>query len=370
MFSIVQESPPSDLLIVHSHHHSEKALTHLVIQELRSLCPLLLEQYRLIISYLPNLMDSVTISDEMPTSPLQTTSYQMTTIPLIYTNYFRPNCIPKKDINYSSDELIRLSEDPYEFYEEIDAYKDMNNGFPFDQNLLVLSLCTCLKMSPVLREFVSKSSLDQFSEMRHNKERPLTLLTVGMGGGYHEIAYAIVPFAQAGFSKMNVVCIDQDPMIVFIINAMTDFCKNKLPQCDIRFYKFSHIEDYAFAAQYVTFLRPDFLLLLDLTDHEYNIGNETFRDYSFSFLQKEELLSPGTVIVYSTYTIALVQVIRTAICCTYQNMSGHLNNIVPRKEFMEILKGYPRQPLHTWQVCKRQQTINVGTLHHLIVQSI
>ena len=171
---------------------------------------------------------------------------------------------------------------------------EVNNYF---FSFSMLEFCHCLKMPGVLRNRLENDSIELLSQKQTNKEKTITLVSLGPGKFYQEFAY-LAKMAHAGYKKIRFIGIDTDTSTS--THHLDSACKNIIP-AKITIEKLNSLNDYVAKAIKDKTLCPDLLLLIDLNDLNLSVDGQLLSKYSFKQLYNNNLLKKGAVISHSTY---------------------------------------------------------------------
>lgn len=226
-------------------------------------------------------------------------------------------------------EIQRLRQDPYKFFAEVQAAKKELHlfHFPFHSSLLFLQVCPCKKLSSEMREQLERTSISLIDQT-HPKHTPITIVSIGPGGAYQELVY----LAKLNYKQVTLILVDPANVMV---GALDVFCKKKLPESSITIIKYNKLDDYIKEAIKQENLKPDLLLLLDLTDKKYEVDKQKLSDYAFHTLKGNGLVKNGSIIAYSTLDIVDSQFIPKAVCCSYDGSNELVEIKQDRREFTD-----------------------------------
>lgn len=194
----------------------------------------------------------------------------------------------------SSSEFDRLCNEPYKFYQEIEkaiideTCSRFNPSFPF------LKLCPCEKMNSNLRIKLENDSIELLKQTHPSKET-INVVSVGAGGLYQELVY-LAKLAKVGYKNIRLIAIDPKPIF---IGALDGACKDLIPAKITIDDQYTSLANYIQKATQDKTLRPDLLLLIDLTDDKFKVNSQFLSDYSFDQLYHHNLLKNGTVVSHS-----------------------------------------------------------------------
>ncbi|MCC6127775.1 MAG: hypothetical protein IT584_01040 [Chlamydiae bacterium] len=208
-------------------------------------------------------------------------------------------CCPPVDL------LGELCDDPYGFYERIQAAKSTSSQAEkhsffrnYDQALRFFTLCSCKKMTPSLRIDLENAVVAKMQEIHPDKIAPITVVSVGAGGLYQEIVY-LAKLVNAGYEKVIFIAIDSDPTRP-LMGALLIFCKEALKdKVDAEQSIYPSLESYQEEAKEHPHLKPDLLLCIDLSDERFNVKGKPLPDCAFSLLQQNGILKEKTIIAHS-----------------------------------------------------------------------
>lgn len=246
----------------------------------------------------------------------------------------------------------RLCTDPYQFHTEMRRLKTDTNLFT--KILTFITLCPCPKLDGASRSGLEKDAIELLTHSCPN-DVPLTIVSIGPGGCFQEMVY-LAKLANAGYKTINLILIDPKNLDKQE-RVLASFSDIYLPECEINIYKYDDLETYNQAAQNTDDLTPNLLLLLDLTDAEYEVNSKSLPDHAFELLQTNGILLSSTVITYSTISKGLKgRFFPKSVSCSYDGQSTHLSDIQSnRKESLVYPNGieYLSQPDGTrqWTIC-------------------
>lgn len=212
----------------------------------------------------------------------------------------------------------RICQEPYVYYHEIQ--ERIKNGLSAPPYFPSLTLCPCLKMEENMRVNLE----NQVITLLKNKDpkQRLRIVSVGAGGCYQEAVY-LAKLAAAKFQSIDVTLIDVDSVPKL---ALDRFCKANLPSsCRVQTEYYNNLKKYAKEASKKKNLRPDLLLLIDISNSQYKVGGLALPEYAFNLFKEEQLLSKNPVIAYSALNIKTdintktQEITPTAIACIYDN---------------------------------------------------
>jgi hypothetical protein len=201
--------------------------------------------------------------------------------------------------------FYRLTKEPFVFHDEIrseekyfDETQTKGQILAADFNFIYLRLCPCLKMPRPLRSWLEDRSIALLSHLHAPSKESLTVVSVGPGEGYQELV-CLAKLVDAGYKKIIVVLIDPGPVLDRILRGV---CQRHLSQSTIDVLpQYRSLESYAQEARQSASLRPDLLLMIDLTDEQYRVGRKLLTEHAFEVLRETECLKCGTVIAYSEH---------------------------------------------------------------------
>lgn len=230
--------------------------------------------------------------------------------------------------------LPRLCADPYQLYQELRK----PGSVPISSCLLALRLCLCGKVVGTGRQFLEENSISLL-EKSHSKDSLLTLVSVGAGKCYQELIY-LAKLIHAGYQQIQVVLIDHNDIPK---NSLDQFCKRFLKQCKINIIQYRSLKEYAASCQRQSHLKPNLLLLLDITDKAYNVNNRPLPDYAFTLLKDQQFITENTVIAHSMFSLKVIKepvfsVVPTAsYICAYAGTSAQLSDTCKNGAAMDMV---------------------------------
>lgn len=236
------------------------------------------------------------------------------------------NSVSKETIDFVR---MALNTAPYEFFlnfndPSLDCPEFLSHG------LEGLDICTCEKLPASLRIFLENQSV-QALDRTLSKDSPLTIVTIGPGECYQELVY-LAKCAYAGYNRMQLVLIDEEPVP---IDALRQACQAYLPTFDINIAYYPSLESYQEAARAHEHLKPNLLLMLDITDDEYEIDGTQLPQHCFQFLNQNNLFKENTVIARSdALTDKDDNLFAIASCAIHDGIAQTLAEIPDKREIM------------------------------------
>jgi len=188
---------------------------------------------------------------------------------------------------------MALNTSPYDFFLN---FNDPSLDCPelLSHGLEDLDLCGCEKLPASLRIFLENHVVKALNGTL-SKNSLLTIVSVGPGECYQELVY-LAKCAYAGYNRIQLILIDKEPVP---IAALTQACHTYLSPFNISLAYYPSLENYQEEVSAQNHLKPNLLLLLDITDEEYEINGMQLPEHCFQFFNQNNLFNENTVIARS-----------------------------------------------------------------------
>jgi hypothetical protein len=224
---------------------------------------------------------------------------------------------------------MALNTAPYEFFlnfndPSLDCPEFLSHG------LEDLDVCGCEKLPASLRIFLEKQAIEALNSTL-SKDSLLTIVSIGPGQCYQELVY-LAKCAYAGYNQIQLVLIDKEPVP---IEALTQACHTYLSQYDINIVYYQSLESFQVAVAAQNHLKPNLVLMLDITEEEYEIDGTQLPEYCFQFFNQNNLFNENTVIARSdALTDKDDHLFAIASCAVHDGTAQTLPEIASKREVM------------------------------------
>jgi hypothetical protein len=214
------------------------------------------------------------------------------------------------------DPIYALQNRPYPFLNIIRKirnyiieYNPSPNSFHLDPDLFFLDICLCPKLNGPLRFQLEDSCIQLLNISHHNKNEPMTVVSVGPGKCYQELIY-VAKLVNQKYEKINLILIDPNMRVLLLSAKLNSFCQHHFKGTSaVTITYCESLESYVkrfntenLSQDQRTSLMPDLLLLLDLTDKEFQVNGLPLPEYAYGLFRGNALLKNGiTVIAHSAY---------------------------------------------------------------------
>jgi hypothetical protein len=185
-----------------------------------------------------------------------------------------------------------------------------------------LKECQCPHVSPKLRLILEKITLEATLQTFTNKNECFTLVSIGAGQCFQELAYLNL-LSKAGYKNVKLIVIDPSKETKDSIQDLEKFSKqhlvNESNQIHIQHYE--TLESYQKEAATKSDLKPKLLCFIDISgEKDPNRPIQNLLNHSFGFFKTHSLINEGSLIAFTRTELSHT----FCYCKSYQSQAQNL----------------------------------------------
>lgn len=191
-----------------------------------------------------------------------------------------------------------------------------------------LNICRCIEYG--CRSNLEKTVIDQMEKYYPDKEKELTVVSMGVGECFQELVY-LAKLVQAGYKKIHLVTIDHSQATLRSIEDLKKFKNRFIQTAEINITHYSKADQYQQEAL-VKKVPVNLLLMIDL---EVVISLTPPSIVDHAFLEIRPRVSEGTIIAYTSKEIMTKSdgskfIGSQTVCCRFIKEADNLSQMNER----------------------------------------